>query len=216
VTAATQLDTLGAAAVYLVLIGFVFAECALLIGFFLPGDTLLFAGGLAAADPGRHLSPWWLLTGVVAAAVLGEVVGYLLGARMGESLFQARNPRSDDAGRGRWARWGTRVLTPANLARAEAFTRRYGVLALVTARWVPWVRTFAPLLAGATGMRWSSFLVGNVVGAACWAPVLVLAGYYAGEVPAVEHLGAVVAGTALTAASIWGVVQWRKSGRAPR
>src|SRR5215218_5245640 len=102
-----DLDALGTAAVYVVVIGFVFIECALLLGFFLPGDTLLFAAGLVAADPARGVHLGWLVAGVLAAAVAGECVGYLIGARMGLPLLRRQQGR---------------VLTPARVARAERFT----------------------------------------------------------------------------------------------
>src|SRR5215212_625815 len=163
-----DLDTLGTAAVYVVVIGLVFAECALLIGFFLPGDTLLFAGGLVAADAVRGVDLGWLLTGVLVAAIVGETVGYVIGARMGLPMLRRHRGR---------------VLTPERVARAEKFTDRYGVLAIISARWIPWVRTFAPLLAGATGMPWPRFMLANVVGALCWAPTLLIGGYLAASVP---------------------------------
>lgn len=193
-----DLDTLGAAAVYVVVIGFVFVECALLIGFFLPGDTLLFAGGLVAADAVRGVQLGWLLVGVLVAAVAGETVGYLIGARMGLPLLRR--------GRGR-------VVTPERVARAEAFTDRYGVLAVISARWIPWVRTFAPLLAGATRMSWPKFMLANVVGALCWGPTLVLAGYLAASAPWVRHVAVVVAVVAVTAMTLVGGIRWWRAGR---
>jgi membrane-associated protein len=196
-----NLDTLGTAAVYVVVIGVVFAECGLLIGFFLPGDTLLFAGGLIAADAVRGVQVGWLLTGVLVAAIAGETVGYLIGARMGLPMLRRRKGR---------------VITPERVARTERFTDRYGVLALISARWIPWVRTFAPLLAGATGMSWPRFLLANVVGAVCWGPTLVLAGYLAASVPWVRDItvvGAVVAGSALT---VMAGIRWWRAGRGGR
>jgi membrane-associated protein len=193
-----DLDTLGAAAVYVIVIGFVFVECALLIGFFLPGDTLLLAGGLVAADAVRGVQVGWLLVGVLVAAVAGETVGYLIGARMGLPLLRR--------GRGR-------VVTPERVARAEAFTDRYGVLAIISARWIPWVRTFAPLLAGATRMSWPKFLLANVVGALCWGPTLVLAGYLAASVPWVRHVAVAVAVVAVTAMTLVGGIRWWRAGR---
>jgi membrane-associated protein len=189
-----DLDTLGAAAVYVVVIGLVFAECALLIGFFLPGDTLLFAGGLVAADAVRGVQLGWLVTGVLLAAIAGETVGYLIGARMGLPVLRRRRGR---------------VLTPERVARAEAFTDRYGVLAIIAARWIPWVRTFAPLLAGATGMPWPKFLLANVVGALCWGPTLVLAGYLAASLPWVRHVSVAVAAVAITATVLLAALRWR-------
>ncbi len=193
-----DLDTLGTAAVYAVVIGFVFVECALLLGFFLPGDTLLFAGGLVAADAARGVDLGWLITGVLVAAVVGECVGYLIGARMGLPLLRRRRGR---------------VLTPERIARAERFTERYGVLAIISARWIPWVRTFAPLLAGATGMAWPRFMLANVVGALCWGPTLLLAGYLAASVPWVEHVGVAVAVTAVTVTTAIGGYRWWRAGR---
>ena len=193
-----DLDTLGTAAVYAVVIGFVFVECALLLGFFLPGDTLLFAGGLVAADAARGVDLGWLIAGVLVAAIVGECVGYLIGARMGLPLLRRRRGR---------------VLTPERVARAERFTERYGVLAIISARWIPWVRTFAPLLAGATGMPWPRFLFANVVGALCWGPTLLLAGYLAASVPWVEHVSVVVAVTAVAVTTAIGGYRWWRAGR---
>lgn len=194
-----DLDALGTAAVYVVIIGFVFVECALLLGFFLPGDTLLFAGGLVAADAARGVDLGWLITGVLVAAVVGECVGYLIGARMGLPLLRRRQGR---------------VLTPERVARAERFTERYGVLAIIAARWIPWVRTFAPLVAGATRMRWPRFLLANVVGALCWGPTLLLAGYLAASVPWVEHVGVAVAVVAVALTTVAGGYRWWRAGRA--
>lgn len=191
-----DLDTLGAVAVYAVVIGFVFVECALLLGFFLPGDTLLFAGGLVAADAGRGVHLGWLVAGVFAAAVVGECVGYVLGARMGLPVLRRRNGR---------------VLTPERVARAERFTERYGLLAVVAARWIPWVRTFAPLLAGATGMPFGRFMLANVVGALCWAPTLLVAGYLAASVPVLEHVSIGVAAVAIVATVAVGLHRWRSA-----
>ena len=196
-----DLDTLGTAAVYVVVIGFVFVECALLLGFFLPGDTLLFAGGLVAGDAGRGVDLGWLTAGVLVAAIVGECVGYLIGARMGLPLLRRRQGR---------------VLTPERVARAERFTERYGVLAIISARWIPWVRTFAPLLAGATGMPWPRFMLANVVGALCWVPTLLLAGYLAASIPWVEHISVAVAVTAVTLATAIGGYRWWRAGRAAK
>jgi len=193
-----HLGGLGTAAVYAVVIGFVFVECALLIGFFLPGDTLLFAGGLLAADVARGVSVVWLAFGVLAAAILGECVGYLLGARMGTVVVH--RPRG-------------RVLTSENLSRAERFYQRYGVMAIIAARWIPWVRTLAPLLAGAARMPWPRFMLANVVGALCWGPTLMVLGYFAASTPLLKHASLGVAAAVVGLASIAGLVRWRKAAR---
>jgi membrane-associated protein len=196
-----DLDALGAAAVYFVVIGFVFVECGLLVGFFLPGDTLLFAAGLVAADAVRGVELSWLLAGVLVAAIAGETVGYLFGARLGMPVLRRRRGR---------------VVTPERVARAEAFTDRYGVLAIISARWIPWVRTFAPLLAGATRMTWPKFLVGNVVGALCWAPALVLAGYVAASLPWLRHAALAVGVVAVATMTLVGGIRWWRAGQGRR
>ncbi|HEY9391445.1 MAG TPA: DedA family protein [Mycobacteriales bacterium] len=189
----SSLHTLGAAAVYAVVFGFVFAECGLLVGFLLPGDTLLVAAGAVAATRPDRVSLVVLVAGAFAAAVVGEVVGYLVGARAGPTLLGRRR----------------RILTPATLARAEQFTDRYGSLAVLGARWVPWVRTFVPALAGATAMPWARFLVANVVGALAWVPTLVVIGYFAASVPVLRPVALAVAGLAVATALVAGVVRWR-------
>jgi membrane-associated protein len=193
-----DLDTLGAAAVYSVVIGFVFVECALLVGFFLPGDTLLFAGGLVAADAVRGVEIGWLVAGALVAAVVGETVGYLIGARLGLPVLRRRRGR---------------VLTPERVARAERFTARYGVLAVISARWIPWVRTFVPLLAGATRMSRPAFLLANVVGAVFWVPTLVIAGYFAASLPWLRHVALLIAVVAVTAMTLAGGIRWWRAGR---
>jgi len=194
-----DLTALTAATVYAVVIGFVFVECALLVGVLLPGDTLLFAGGLVAADAARGVNLGWLLAGTLAAAVVGECVGYVLGARMGMVVLRRRRGR---------------VLTPANLAHAERFYERYGMLAVIAARWIPWVRTLAPLLAGAARMPWPRFLVANVVGALCWAPALLLLGWLAASTPVLRHAGLAVAAVVVGVAAVGGIVRWRRAGPA--
>jgi len=133
-----DLTSLGAIAVYAVLWGFIFAESALLLGFFLPGDTLLFiAGFLASPAGGRHLPPLPITALVaVAAAAAGDQVGYLFGRRVGPSLFN--RPKS-------------RLFDPGNVDRANEFFRRRGLAAIVIARFVPIVRTFVPIVAGVGG-----------------------------------------------------------------
>lgn len=194
----SSLDTLGAAAVYAVVFGFVFAECGLLIGFLLPGDTLLVAAGAAAASQPGRISLAAMAAGAFAAAVAGEAVGYLIGARAGPTLLRRRG----------------RFLSPTTLDRAERLTDRYGSLAVLAARWVPWVRTFVPTLAGATRMSWSRFMLANVAGALCWAPTLVVIGYFAASIPALRPVALATAGAVVAASLVAGVVRWRRGARA--
>ncbi len=162
-----DLETLSALALYGFVGALVFVESGLLIGFFLPGDTVLFAAGLYAADPRSGASVAVLATVVLVAAVTGDAVGYWFGRRTGPALLRREG----------------RVLNRANLDKAQRFYDRYGVLAIVAARWIPWVRVFAPVLAGVAGMPYGRFLVANVVGAVTWGVGLVVLGYYAASVP---------------------------------
>ena len=124
-----DVTTLTAGALYLALFALVFVESGLLVGFFLPGDTVLFAVGLLAADPARGLSLPLLVAVVLVAAVSGDALGYTLGRRLGRPYLARRD---------------NRVVNPARLARAERFYDRFGPFAVVAARWIPWVRTLTP------------------------------------------------------------------------
>ncbi len=183
-----DLETLGALAVYGLVGALVFVESGLLVGFFLPGDTVLFAAGLWSADPRSGVSPAVLAAVVFVAAVAGDAVGYAIGAKGGPALLRRHQGR---------------YVNGHNLARAQAFAERWGSLAVVTARWVPWVRTFVPLLAGATGMPYRRFLLANVVGALTWGVGLVVLGHLAGSVPWLRDSALLVAG-GVVAASVLG------------
>ena len=157
-----------------VLAAVVFAESGLLLGFFLPGDTLLFiAGFLASAAGGRHLPPLPITALVaVAAAAGGDQVGYLFGRRVGPTLFT--RPKS-------------RLFDPGNVDRANEFFRRRGPAALVIARFVPIVRTFVPIVAGVGGMHYRRFVTYNLIGAFAWGAGITTLGYYLGEVSFIKH-----------------------------
>ena len=146
----------------------VFAESGLLFGFFLPGDSLLFTAGLLVAD-GTYLHvPLWLMCALVsAAAVAGDQFGYLFGRRFGPGLF--RRPDS-------------RLFKRQNLTRAQGFFDRYGARSIILARFVPIVRTFTPIVAGASRMHYRSFLSYNVIGGAGWATGVTVLGYFLGQV----------------------------------
>jgi membrane-associated protein len=146
----------------------VFAESGLLVGFFLPGDSLLFTTGLLIADGTYLHQPLWLMCLLVSvAAVLGDQVGYLFGRRFGPALF--RRPNS-------------RVFKQQNLTRAREFFERYGARSIVLARFVPVVRTFTPIVAGASHMRYRKFLTYNVLGGTLWACGVTVLGYFLGQV----------------------------------
>lgn len=184
--------------VYLVVIGFVFVESGILIGFFLPGDSILFAGGLLAASPDSDVAVAPLVAGVSVAAVLGDAVGYLTGRRLGRPWLE-RRPRMR-----------------AHVARAEAFYARHGALAVVVARWFPWIRTATPVVAGVACMPYRRFVVANIAGALSWAAGLVLIGYFAYEVPWLRHAAIAVAGVSIVTAIVVAVVQGVRRRRAAR
>ena len=194
-----DLTGLTATLVYLVVFGFVFVESGLLIGFLLPGDSLLFAAGLVSATEGTGVSLTVLIVGVLLAAVAGDSVGYAFGARLGRPWLERR------AAGGR--------LDARHLRRAEAFYERFGWFAVVAARWIPWVRTFTPVLAGAARMPYRRFLPANIVGAVIWGPGLLMLGHLAATEPTLRHTSYVVAGafvaTSLVLAVI-GVVRRRR------
>jgi membrane-associated protein len=146
----------------------VFAESGLLIGFFLPGDSLLFTTGLLVADGTYLHQPLWLMCLLVSvAAVLGDQFGYYFGRRFGPALF--RRPDS-------------RLFRQQNLTRARDFFQRYGARSIVLARFVPIVRTFTPIVAGASGMHYRRFLVYNAVGGSLWGCGVTILGYFLGQV----------------------------------
>jgi membrane-associated protein len=181
-----------AAGVYAVLFGLIFVESGLLVGFFLPGDTVLFAAGLLAARPGSPLSLPVLMVGVAVAAVLGDAVGYWCGRRLGRPWVVRRA--------GRMAR---------HLPQAEEFFTRWGWPAVVIARFIPWLRTFTPIVAGTALMPYPKFLAANITGALAWGAGLVLVGYVAYSVPWVRYTAYGIA-VASVAATIIGSVAARR------
>ncbi|GIJ10258.1 DedA family protein [Micromonospora andamanensis] len=150
----------------------VFAESGLLIGFFLPGDSLLFTTGLLVAD-GQYLRyPLWLVCLLITvAAIAGDQVGYLFGRKVGPALF--RRPNS-------------RLFKQENLLKAHDFFEKYGARSIVLARFVPIVRTFTPIVAGVSRMNYRTFVVYNVVGGILWGTGVTVLGYFLGQIPFVK------------------------------
>jgi membrane-associated protein len=166
---------------YLVVFALVFTECGIPLGFLLPGDTVLFAAGLLSGRPGTGIDTLTMATVVTVAAILGDLVGYETGRRLGRPWLERR-------ARGR---------SHAQLDRADAFVTRWGVLAVIVCRFIPWLRTFVPLLAGVGRMRYASFAGANVAGALIWGAGLVVLGRVAHENETVRMLAYAVAGTAI-------------------
>ena len=153
----------------------IFAETGLLIGFFLPGDSLLFIAGFLSSKPEGlpHLpSIWIVLPVLIAAAFIGNQVGYFIGRKFGPSVFD----RPD-----------SRFFSQRNVARTQEFFDHHGTKALVLARFVPIVRTFVPVLAGVGKMNQRTFIIANAIGAVLWAGVITVLGYYLGQVEFIKN-----------------------------
>jgi membrane-associated protein len=149
---------------YVVLFAIVFAESGLFFGFFLPGDSLLLTAGLFAYK--GHLDLQILLPTLFVAAVLGDNVGYWFGRKVGPPLFKREE---------------SLFFRPRNLLAARAFYEKHGGKTIILARFMPFIRTFAPIVAGAVHMEWRRFMVFNLVGAVVWAIGLTLAGWSLGR-----------------------------------
>lgn len=148
----------------------VFLESGVFFGFFLPGASMLFTAGLLSSQ--GFFNPWILIPLVALAAILGDNVGYWFGNKVGAPLLE-RN---------------TRFFKHQHLEQAREFYERHGVLAIVLARFIPIVRTFAPIVAGMAGMRYRLFVMYNIIGALVWGAGVTFLGFYLGEkVPFVSH-----------------------------
>ncbi len=156
-----------AAAGYFVLIFVVFAETGLAVGFFLPGDSLLVVAGLVARMHPDRLNVVILLGSLFVAAVVGDAVGYYTGHRLGPRLF---------------SREKSLLFRPSHLQKAHEFYEKYGGKTIIIARFVPIVRTFAPIVAGAANMSYRQFLAYNVIGGFAWVFSMILSGYFLGTV----------------------------------
>lgn len=150
----------------------VFAESGLLIGFFLPGDSLLFTTGLLTADGEYIRFPLWLVCLLITiAAIAGDQVGYAFGRRVGPALF--RRPNS-------------RLFKQENLVKAHEFFEKYGARSIVLARFVPIVRTFTPIVAGISTMRYRTFVTYNIIGGVLWGCGVTILGYFLGQITFVK------------------------------
>lgn len=160
-----SLEDLIAAVGILGVAGIVFAESGLLIGFFLPGDTLLFTVGLLSHSNVITTNIHLTVAVLFVAAVLGDNVGYTFGRRVGRRIFR----RKDSV-----------LFSQENLQRAEQFYQRFGAITIVIARFVPLVRTFAPIVAGVGKMNYRQFVTYNILGGLLWAAGITYLGYFGG------------------------------------
>lgn len=152
--------------VVLLICGIVFVETGLLIGFFLPGDSLLFTAGLLVATGAMQINIWVLILLIALCAFAGDQLGYYIGRKAGPVVFN--RPES-------------RFFHQDNVRRAEAFFARHGGKAVVLARFIPVIRTFTPVVAGVGRMHYATFIAYNAIGGAFWALSVTLLGYILGD-----------------------------------
>lgn len=185
---------LGKVAAYFAFFGIIFAESGLFFGFFLPGDSLLFTAGFLASQ--EILNIWILLPVFFIAAIGGDSIGYTFGRRVGRRLFNREE---------------SFFFHKKHIDRAEKFYEKHGKKTIIIARFVPIVRTFAPIVAGIGKMEYSTFLAYNIIGGFLWAVGLTLAGYILGAViPNLEkylHIVVVVIIVVSLLPAIWHVVK---------
>ena len=188
-----QLSSLAPFIFYIVVAGIVFIETGLLIGFFLPGDSILFSAGLVAAAHG-NINIVILVTAIFLAAFFGDQVGFVFGRVVGRPyLDKKKSPRMKRM-----------------IAKSEVFYEKYGWWAVVIARYFPWIRTFVPQIAGAAKMNYYKFLSANALGALLWGVGITLAGYYAATVPWVKSSSYALAAFFITASLISVLVKNRR------
>lgn len=172
------------------LLAIIFTESGLLVGFFLPGDSLLFTAGLLASQ--GYLNLWVLLIGGALAAIAGDNVGYHLGRRFGPRIFNRQE---------------SFFFHKDHVARAEKFYYRYGPMTIVLARFMPFIRTFAPILAGVGRMNYGTFFFYNVIGGLLWVLSMGLLGYFLGTiVPDIDRYVLPIVATIVILSVLPGVV----------
>lgn len=155
---------------YLVIFLIVFAESGLLVGFFLPGDSLLFTIGVVAGAGKLHVAA--MIAMCAAASILGDGSGFFLGSTLGYSLFSKAN---------------SRIFRREYLDRTHAFYEKHGGQTIIYAKFVPIIRTFAAFIAGVGKMQYGRFIVFNVVGAIGWVTSMITLGYLLGGIPVIRH-----------------------------
>jgi membrane-associated protein len=178
----------------------VFAETGLLIGFFLPGDSLLVTAGVFAAA--GKLNVWHVVGLLSVAAIVGDTVGYWFGRRVGQALFT--RPKS-------------LLFNPEHLRRAHDFYEKHGGKTIIIARFMPIIRTFAPIVAGMGGMNYKRFVSFNVFGGIFWVLSMTGIGYFLGRIPGVQEHIEIVIVIVVFLSILPGIIaflrEWRKKKR---
>ena len=191
-----QLAQLAPFIFYLIAFVIIYVETGIMLGFFLPGDSLLFSAGLvAAANESIDISLLCLV--VFLAAFIGDQTGYVIGRKYGRPYIDKKNSPK----------------LQRFIIRAEKFYERSGWWAVVAARYFPWLRTFVPPIAGAANMRYYSFLTANAFGALSWGVLITLAGYYSASIPWVKSSSYAIAAFFISASIISSVAGYLRHRR---
>lgn len=157
---------------YGVLFLIVFAETGFVVTPFLPGDSMLFASGMLAASSEGVISPWLIIVFCVIAGFLGNTVNYKIGSFIGPKIFEQEK---------------IRFIKKEYLVKTHEFYEKHGALAIILGRFLPFIRTFVPFVAGIGQMDWKKFSIYNLIGAIAWITPFTLAGYFLGGIPFVER-----------------------------
>lgn len=158
--------------VYAILFLIIFVETGLVVMPFLPGDSLLFAAGMLAAQP-NGLNVWLLIVILLVAAILGDSLNYTIGNQFGDKLTKIKLS-------------GKQLIKDEHIAKTNQFYEKYGAKTIVIARFVPIVRTLAPFVGGIGKMHYATFITYNVIGALLWVVGVTLAGYFLGNIPLIR------------------------------
>ena len=192
----SQFESIPPFYLYLLIGAIVFVETGVLLGFFLPGDSILFSAGLVAATHGE-VNIVILVSVIFLAAFFGDQVGFVLGRTVGRPYLEKHN--------------GPRIQEM--IERSERFYEKTGWWAVVAARFFPWIRTFVPPIAGASMMNYYKFLSANALGALLWGVGITLAGFYAATLPWVKSSSYAIAAFFITASVVSSLVNYRRHRR---
>ncbi|CAN2170422.1 DedA Uncharacterized membrane-associated protein [Candidatus Nanopelagicaceae bacterium] len=192
----TQFASIAPFFLYLLIGAIIFVETGILLGFFLPGDSILFSAGLVAAAHGE-VNIVILVSVIFIAAFFGDQIGFVLGRLVGRPYLERHNsPRIQSM-----------------ITRSERFYEQTGWWAVVAARFFPWIRTFVPPIAGISKMNYYKFLTANALGALLWGVGITLAGYYAATLPWVKTSSYAIAAFFITASVVSSLVNYLRHRR---
>ena len=191
-----QLASIGPLLFYVIAFLVMYVENGIMLGFFLPGDSLLFSAGLVAAS-NKSINISLLCLVVFLGAFIGDQTGYVIGRKYGRPYIDKKNSPT----------------LQRLIVKAEKFYERSGWWAVVAARYFPWIRTFVPPIAGAAKMRYYTFLTANAVGALLWSVLITLAGYYSATIPTVKSSSYVIAAFFIGASIISSVAGYLRHRR---